>query len=243
MYMDRISELTTYLSKPNRSNADLCRFVTLNTLQKCQPNSLFLGELGEHGEINVIGSFGIDQINLLPLGQVDTSQKYPLVDAFRQNSCVKVTGAKEIIQTYPLLSAANLPSSAKTVLAWPLTPVEVGKFGAVVILEKDVEITPEVSSFLFAIGGILSLHLIRLATDFEREEIKSEKKNRSDQLRLSERENVIIEKIILGMSNSQIARDLGFSESLIRQETVKIYQILNVAGRKELIRNSLEFHS
>jgi len=243
MYMDRISELTTYLNKPNRSIADLCRFVALNTLQSCQPYSFFLGKLADGGDVEVVGSFGIDNDDILALSQMDIGQKFPIVDAFRHNNYIKVSGTKEIIQTYPLMVAANLPLTAQTILAWPLTPVEVGKYGAVVVLEKDVEITEEVTSFLFAVGGILALHLIRLTTDFERAELQSVKDSQSEKGRLSDRENEIIEKIIAGMSNSQIARELGFSESLIRQETVKIYQILNVTGRKELIRNSLEFHS
>lgn len=36
-------------------------------------------------------------------------------------------------------------------------------------------------------------------------------------------------------TNPQIGKELGFSESTVRQETMRIYQILQVAGRKEAI--------
>jgi DNA-binding NarL/FixJ family response regulator len=37
-----------------------------------------------------------------------------------------------------------------------------------------------------------------------------------------------------GFNNAQISLEIGFSESLIRQESVSIYQKLNVSGRKAM---------
>jgi len=39
-----------------------------------------------------------------------------------------------------------------------------------------------------------------------------------------------------GLTNSQIANELGFSESTIRQESMRMYEILQVAGRKEAVK-------
>jgi DNA-binding NarL/FixJ family response regulator len=36
------------------------------------------------------------------------------------------------------------------------------------------------------------------------------------------------------LTNAQIAHEIGYSESLIRQETVVIYRKLGVSGRKEI---------
>ena len=49
------------------------------------------------------------------------------------------------------------------------------------------------------------------------------------------RQEIIIKRLKSGLSNKAIALELGYSESLIRQETIAIYKIFNVAGRKELI--------
>ena len=51
---------------------------------------------------------------------------------------------------------------------------------------------------------------------------------------LSSREKRIVELIREGKTNPEIAAELGYSESLIRQETVSIYRKLGVNGRKEL---------
>lgn len=55
---------------------------------------------------------------------------------------------------------------------------------------------------------------------------------------LTERESTIEKFIRDGLTNAQIAERLGYSESLIRQETVIIYRKLGVSGRKDLIEGS-----
>lgn len=52
---------------------------------------------------------------------------------------------------------------------------------------------------------------------------------------LTERESQIEAFIKEGLTNAQIADQLGYSESLIRQETVSIYRKLGISGRKELL--------
>ena len=54
-------------------------------------------------------------------------------------------------------------------------------------------------------------------------------------LNLTARQNTILEGIRHGHTNSTIALDIGYSESLIRQETIDIFKKLGVSGRKALI--------
>ena len=41
-----------------------------------------------------------------------------------------------------------------------------------------------------------------------------------------------------GLTNIAIANEIGYSESLVKQETMVIFSILNVSGRKELLNYS-----
>jgi DNA-binding CsgD family transcriptional regulator len=50
---------------------------------------------------------------------------------------------------------------------------------------------------------------------------------------LTERQEVILKLISEGRTNGDIADILGYSESLIRQETIRIYAILKCNGRQE----------
>jgi DNA-binding NarL/FixJ family response regulator len=38
-----------------------------------------------------------------------------------------------------------------------------------------------------------------------------------------------------GYTNIAIANEIGFSDSLVKQETMTIYSLLNISGRKELL--------
>lgn len=60
--------------------------------------------------------------------------------------------------------------------------------------------------------------------------------------KLSERQNRIIELIKGNRTNASIASILGYSESLIRQETIQIYRKLGISGRRELLAGSLHIH-
>ena len=50
---------------------------------------------------------------------------------------------------------------------------------------------------------------------------------------------MLIKKLIEnGYTNIAIANEIGYSESLVKQETMAIYSALNIAGRKELLKFS-----
>ena len=51
--------------------------------------------------------------------------------------------------------------------------------------------------------------------------------------RLSERQELILKLMSEGRTNFSISELLGYSESTIRQETIKIYSFLQCDGREE----------
>ena len=59
--------------------------------------------------------------------------------------------------------------------------------------------------------------------------------------RLTERQSLILQMIAEGRTNTDIADLLAYSESLIRQETIKIYSILSCSGRLEAARLFKEY--
>ena len=66
------------------------------------------------------------------------------------------------------------------------------------------------------------------------------RREREESIELTRRQGVILDLIKKSLTNSRIAIELGFSESLIRQETVIIYRKLGVNGRRDLIPNSTD---
>ncbi len=61
----------------------------------------------------------------------------------------------------------------------------------------------------------------------------------SQQLRLSEKEMMIISRVTQGMKNKDIAREVGTTEQVVKNYLRKIYDKLNVADRLELALYSM----
>ena len=56
----------------------------------------------------------------------------------------------------------------------------------------------------------------------------------------SARQLAILQGMVEGKTNHDLASDLGFSVSTIRHETMRIYQILGVSDRREAAREALD---
>jgi DNA-binding NarL/FixJ family response regulator len=54
------------------------------------------------------------------------------------------------------------------------------------------------------------------------------------QVKLTQRQTTILESLKNGMTNKEIAELIGYSESLVRHETMIIYKKLRVEGRHQL---------
>ena len=57
-----------------------------------------------------------------------------------------------------------------------------------------------------------------------------------DSREMTLRQTRILELIKQGKTNAEIAVEIGFSDSLVKQETILIYKKLGVSGRKEIIQ-------
>ena len=104
-------------------------------------------------------------------------------------------------------------------------------------LSLQIEITDEVHNqeYFDALRSVINLYL---ALDSKvhhspRENARIRKEKQSGP-RLTERQELILELIQEGKTNATIASLMGYSESLIRQESMVIYRKLGVEGRKDL---------
>jgi DNA-binding NarL/FixJ family response regulator len=118
-----------------------------------------------------------------------------------------------------------------SVLALPMLPFGV----AFAVLGSTPTWDEELELYLRLVGSVVALHLIRVRRLKEIPEFRRGKTSKPSGIELSSRQKVILEMLSKGATNSEIALEIGYSESLIRQETIEIYRTLGVSGRKELI--------
>ena len=118
--------------------------------------------------------------------------------------------------------------------------------------------TAEIGTLASQIGQAIALYTNLVAKDavqvdaptYARSEINSinSSNNLSDKFKADLRNSVpnftqrqleILQALIEGKTNYDIASELGYSVSTIRQETIKIYSILNVSGRRAAAQEAL----
>jgi DNA-binding NarL/FixJ family response regulator len=102
------------------------------------------------------------------------------------------------------------------------------------VLNSVPEIDSDFKYCLQTIGHLISLHLHDSNLHFE-----NEAPSDSPRKALTSRQELIRDLLVKGFSNPYIAQEIGYSESLVRQETIIIYATMRVSGRKELM-NLLE---
>lgn len=114
-----------------------------------------------------------------------------------------------------------------------LVPLLPGFILVISLRSSDIGGSSQVNFQIF--GSILNLYIRSLSEKSLR--LPPERRALKDSLlgtKLSERQELILEMMIEGLTNNAIANKIGYSESLIRQETIAIYKKLGVNGRTDL---------
>ena len=127
---------------------------------------------------------------------------------------------------YPALIQHKIPT-AETFICWPIH-IRGSYMSVIGVLTKAVVLqSHELKNYLETLSGLIGLQLSSLKRTRSTVEQDSVVWNL-----LTNRQHKIVAMMTEGMTNNQIASELGYSQSTIRQDTIKIYEILGVAGRK-----------
>jgi DNA-binding NarL/FixJ family response regulator len=119
----------------------------------------------------------------------------------------------------------------KTSILIPLLP----NFLAVLTTRNEVKESPNVLDYFNSLRAVLQLFLMTKSRSVQL--LGYDRKRETNELvgsKLTERQDLILTLIQQGLTNVIIAQRLGYSESLIRQETIAIYKKLRVNGRRDL---------
>ena len=96
-----------------------------------------------------------------------------------------------------------------------------------VVFNQVILQSHELKNYLETLSGLIGLQM----SSFKRTKMTVDQDSAIWNL-LTNRQHKIVAMMAEGMTNNQIANELGYSQSTIRQDTIKIYEILGVAGRK-----------
>ena len=228
MYVSAINDLMLLLEQESPTDELVAQHLALHTFRMLGVASVTMAELTPRGTVRVYASEGLrsEASRRLAESEAPLSADIPIVEAMRNNRLVWLTDMQAMGANYPdaVDIAAQLPVG--TIIAWPVTRPG-GTVGAIGIYSPDILFpNPTTEAFLRTVSNLLSLF-----TNLAQPAQISNELAVIDYL--TERQVQVLERISHGDTNGQIANLIGYSESTVRQETMRLFQRLGVANRRE----------
>jgi len=228
-YFRLLKELLETLQLDELSLNDLCRVLVMQTFKDYGATQSFMFELHPDATYSLIAAYGVAPE--FPNGHenMSLSATFPSATCIRTNSIVKTT--KETVATeYPdTLSVPNQP------LYEHLTIFPLRKFGlpigACSILSADEISSGNGEDFLELVALLVET---RFSKSGQYREISIDRAIYPNKSKvLTDREALIQIGMSKGFTNAQIAEELGFSHSTIRQDAILLFNKLGVSNRRD----------
>lgn len=230
MYSNEILGLSNFLTRDLVDGDAIAQHLVVNTFSQMKATTIYIGQLHETGEVRLAGGFGWSENDYVTLPKFYLQDDFPITEAIRKNLTLVHLNDESFRSSYPLITPLKLEASWFTLISIPIYA-----FGGFSILfSRSVVVGKELNIFLMAISSLLALHFSHRSKTIEDSSITKDKISNSSAESLTVRQVLIVNLIKRGFNNAQIGLDLGYSESLIRQETIVIYRQLQVSGRKEI---------
>lgn len=248
--MVKLQDLVELFIASNKLNNDfdeILRLVCVKLLVGFDIESVIFCALEKNGSIRPNSYFGIDIETLgFPSQGFYLYERTPCSDAIKDHSTVFIDTLPKLPDEYADTFQASIPDRIKSLASIPIS-YEGRTFGTILCFStrrtlKSQEIREVLDVVGLTCGAMLVNHNNHVPDTFENSErmdtnhsIKLLGNDRGD-TELTERQRLILQMISDGRTNGDIADLLGYSESLIRQETIRIYARLKCSGRAEAIR-------
>jgi DNA-binding CsgD family transcriptional regulator len=227
MRTNKILALSNYLAMSPKSYNEIAQFLVMNTFSEEGVACIYIGELIETGVVCMLGGFGWTSQESAAFIDIPIQHKYPLNESIRLGECVFVKNEEAFVQDYPLMAPFTLTSGWVTGVTIPAYPIG----GIALYSTKELPRDAAQELFFISVGSLLGLYASRLPIALVEVAINVKETLKLPPAPLTDRQLVIAGMLERGFNNSQIGLEIGYSESLIRQETVAIYRKLKVTGR------------
>ncbi len=235
--------------------AQICQEITLDLLGKHQPRSVILALFGADGALHIVGEFGVPPDEPLSMSAVSLWDGQPMADAVRTGEAVLIEDSVSLLNRPERI--LGLGAEAGALVAWPLS-LPSQRVGVLQVTFSEPLDTTRLRADLTGVGEALALYLSLLTSisalpDRAVEALGSVGTERTLPLadfatlhlrgagrkpapsRLSARQQETLNLMAQDLTNAQIAKRIGFSESTVRQETMVIYRYFGVGGRHEAV--------
>jgi DNA-binding CsgD family transcriptional regulator len=241
----------------------ISQHLVLNLLNAHKPRAAVISLFGIDGSLHAVGAFGMSPQALEAYKTLSLWDSSPMSDAVRSGEPVVLSTPEDVQERYPWMGNAETPYEPMAV--WPLS-LPSQRVGAVQLTFTETPDEESLRSDVTGVSAVLALYLSLLTSMASSPEKALSTLERDDRNggfpaaslslvegmaaddgaahasrrpapgNLSDRQLRILGLMAKGLTNSQISKRVGFSESTVRQETMAIYRYFGVGGRREAVR-------
>ena len=247
MFLELVEDFSEYLGVNDHELDDTLKYLTLFTFAPLGCIGTFLSSISLDGTAELIGRFGLRKaiFDYYP-EEIPLSDDNPVAEAVKRRTVIWLDEIPAWSEDFSLTNHQELVEEVKSFIAWPIeknhSPIATLSIFCTEAARRD----REAHAFLKAVNSIFA-SFFNKSNNGKHEIQKDRHLINSARLvfegrKLTERQTQILQLMSEGKTNLAISQILGFSESTIRQESIKIYDKLRCEGRKEatLIYNELK---
>lgn len=227
-HLESCARLMTSLQSKELCLDDVCRIMALDTFSNIHVSAVIIFKLNDDATCSIAASFGLSEYGKLARQNIPLSKNLPSTVAIRMNDSIWIPTKEAIDEKFQdLVEITDVPNF-NSFYALPIR-----KFGApvgsIVILGDGLTMDSGIKKYLELLGLMLASRFLN-SGEFNG---KFPSKVGSEKLaqKLSKREELIQIGMAKGFTNAQMAIELGYSESTIRQSAVELFSKLGVTNR------------
>lgn len=240
-FIRKVSELVNFMGLRNHSHDDVLRYLAYESLIVLECTCICISDLSKNGTIEVSGLFGFNRSEFQAFpSEVRLQDPYPVPEVLRLRRTVWINTLPKWPKEYSMMKPIPLPNNERTVINFPIdrfgSPVACMSIFSTLKLEPNAEI----EAFLRAVGSVYALY--KFKDDLEEriklaaESIIQSKRRPTQEYssgELTERQKIILRLMSEKKTNLEISELIGYSESTVRQETIRIFATIGVANRHD----------
>lgn len=226
LFLNKIQSIAEFLAKSPHPDQAL-DFLTAHLSPDQEISVAYRGTVDDDGLIRCLNLQGFSKHQHMTKTEIKISDRRPMSDSVRSQ---KIVWAKRstVNLEFPDFYHFDSFSPWESMVAVPVGLSRIYSFS----FRSDLSDTPGIDSYFEAIRALLQVY--ESALDIRTISSSRGLLDNSSLQPLTQRQEKILEMLRAGKTNKSIAQIIGYSESLVRHETMIIYKKMRVEGRHEL---------
>ena len=204
----------------------MAQYLSENFCPSGEITGVTISTLRNNGKVVCNTAVGFLRNDLITGSEIDIKDDRPGSEAMRKLG-ILVLKSSDLKGRFSQFVLQEFMTDFQTAIIMNVTPRRMYGFA----LQVDGEDYPGFNEYVDCVRSLLNFY-----ENSENNEIQGQMREQiRPSMQLTQRQETILRMIKELKTNAAIANELGYSESLIRQETIIIYRKLGVSGRKDLV--------